>query len=213
MRIRQGLYSHSPLVLVLVCSLQKNISLLGAKRLRCAEVLFHPKTYQLLVGYNTTVGAKRFRYAEELFLPVSFELPDGNIFTLAAKRFRCTEVLFQSSFQPAESTSLSSKTESSSLFVPNASIAQICCSSPKALRGARRNIMAVSVKRFRCLGVLFHPKGLRAAGRKHHHCWRLAPPSCKHRDGIGWLRRRGMHAIGQTSSLSSSSCSSTLVTV
>ena len=46
----------------------------------------------------------------------------GLSLSVGVKRFRCTEVLFQSSFQTAEFTSLSSQTETSSLLVLNASV-------------------------------------------------------------------------------------------
>ena len=80
MRIRRGLYCHSPLVLVIVCSL--------------------PETGRVL-----TVGAKRFRCAEVLFQSEACELLDGNIFTVDTKRFRHVELLFQLRFRPAEYTS------------------------------------------------------------------------------------------------------------
>ena len=46
-----------------------NISIVGAKRLRCTEALVWPKTYELPDGNISTVGAKRFRCAEVLFRP------------------------------------------------------------------------------------------------------------------------------------------------
>ena len=136
---------------------QKHITA-AAKRFRCAEVLFHPKTYELPVGYNTTVGAKRFRFAEELFLPVTSELLD----------------------------------ETCSILAPNASVARKCfrCAAvsfqPKNYELPDGNIITVGAERLRCADTEIGLAGSEGFGR---------------------------HAHGQTSSLSSSSCSSTLVTV
>ena len=64
-----------------------------------------------------------------LRFPSDYEGQDGNIITVGAKRCRCAEVFFQSSFQTAEFTSLSSQTEKSLLLAPNASVMQKCCPS------------------------------------------------------------------------------------
>ena len=72
-----------------------NITTVGAKRFRCAEVCFQPSfsasgihVTELPVSYNI------FRYAEMLFRPITYELTDGKIITENAKRFRYVEVLF-----------------------------------------------------------------------------------------------------------------------
>ena len=54
-----------------------NIITIGARRFRCAVVLFHPKSYDHPDGNIITVGTKRFRCAEVLFNPKTYELPDG----------------------------------------------------------------------------------------------------------------------------------------
>ena len=60
------------------------ILIVGAKRFRCAEVLFLPKTYELPGGNILTVDAKRFRVRKCYFI----------------NRFRCAAILFLSFRRP-----------------------------------------------------------------------------------------------------------------